>query len=320
MNQVPTVDLRSFHEDQSDPDVLNAIDQACRDHGFFFLKGHGLDQLMERLWGATKDFFAAPTTVKNSVRRTAENPFGYYDRELTKQKRDQKEVFDFRTDGYMPRDPAYGPQWPENQIDFQDTLTEYFGACTTLSDDVMRLIYRSMGLDGDEASEPFGAQHTSAGRLNHYPAYDPVDEHERDQLTGLGDMALHHHTDTGAITLLLQDDVGGLQTYSHKGERWIDVPPEPGVLVVNVGDLMQVWTNDRYQSAIHRVTPVKPSGRYSVAYFYQPRFDAAIAPWADGQTPHYRSFTFKEFIKARMADNYADAGDEDVQITRYRVA
>ena len=134
-------------------------------------------------------------------------------------------------------------------------------------------------------------------------------------------MALHHHTDPGAITLLLQDDHGGLQTLS-KTSGWIDVPPLANSIVVNVGDVLQVWTNDRCTAATHRVTPVhSEQGRYSTPFFYQPRYDATIEPWvAPGETAHYRAFSWREFIRGRVTDNFSDYGEADIQIARYRIA
>ena len=146
-------------------------------------------------------------------------------------------------------------------------------------------------------------------------------EIERKGLTPLGDMALHHHTDPGAITLLLQDDHGGLQALST-ADGWIDVGPEEGAIVVNIGDVMQVWTNDQCKSGVHRVVPVGPgNGRYSVPFFYQPRFDALIEPWEGARgDAKFKAFKWQEFIKGRVADNFADYGAEDIQIDKYRLA
>ena len=90
MSAIPTIDMRNI-----DAKALLEIDMACRDHGFFKLIGHGLNDLIDQMWEQTSIFFASPRELKVSVMRTEENAFGYYDRELTKQMRDQKETFDF---------------------------------------------------------------------------------------------------------------------------------------------------------------------------------------------------------------------------------
>ena len=134
-------------------------------------------------------------------------------------------------------------------------------------------------------------------------------------------MALHHHTDPGILTLLLQDMTGGLQTKSRES-GWIDVQPEEDTIVVNLGDAMQVWTNDQYVAAIHRVLQRTNDPRYSTPYFYNPKRDAVLKPIKglsdDGDL--YRSFTWKEYIQGRIDDNYADLGEDDIQIERFRIS
>ena len=143
---------------------------------------------------------------------------------------------------------------------------------------------------------------------------------ERESLAPLGETALGHHTDTGVLTLLLQDDTGGLQAHSP-AHGWIDVPPRPGTIVVNLADAMQVWTNDRYKAAVHRVVPMTSSNRYSIPFFANPPRNARIAPIADlaEPTPRYREFAWRELIEGRVADNYEDAGAEDIQISDFAI-
>jgi len=121
--------------------------------------------------------------------------------------------------------------------------------------------------------------------------------------------------------LLLQDNHGGLQALSKK-DGWIDVPPAEGSIVVNIGDVLQVWTNDRCTAGVHRVLPVHSAqGRYSIPFFYQPAVKAVIEPWVGQQgTALYRAFSWQEYIRGRVTDNYSDIGEDDIQIERYRVA
>jgi isopenicillin N synthase-like dioxygenase len=165
-----------------------------------------------------------------------------------------------------------------------------------------------------------GDRRSSHVRLNHYTIGDPVPPDEREGLNELGDVALGHHTDSGILTLLVQDNTGGLQAQTGDGE-WIDIEPRPGTIVVNLADCMQVFTNDRYRAAVHRVLPMTGRDRMSIPYFLNPRIDAVIAPIDElaGVTPRYRPFEFRTFINARGADNYADAGVDDAQITDYSI-
>ena len=320
MSTIPTIDMRNI-----DSKALLEIDLACRDHGFFKLIGHGLNDLIDQMWGQASLFFAAPRDLKVSVMRTADNAFGYYDRELTKQKRDQKETFDFHGNAAWEKQPTLWPDKKSNNLQalgldvFESTLKDYYAANTLLAERVLQLVCRALGKEATELDTLFATKHTSLARLNHYPSYDPLPEAERDGVNGLGNMALHHHTDPGGITLLYQDDIGGLQTLSET-DGWIDVPPEEYSFVVNLGDLMQVWSNDQYKAAVHRVIPV-PSGksRYSMPYFYSPAGSAKIASLIDDQDSHYRPFTWGEYGKARSYDNFSDLGQEDTQVTDYRL-
>ncbi|MCE2854860.1 MAG: hypothetical protein LW606_04040 [Ilumatobacteraceae bacterium] len=313
MNLVPTVDI-------SDPTTtsLEALDRACRDHGFFLLSGHGLQEVIDNGWFETRRFFSADRSVKTSIIRDATNPLGYFDRELTKRKRDNKEVFDFVDPSRDGADEFN--RWPEGLAGFRESMTKMYDGLSTLTVRTLGLVHEALGLSDKSRAQVAFSRHSSSMRLNHYPVGDPVPEDERAGLVGLGETALGYHTDPGVITLLLQDDVGGLQTDSLD-HGWIDVPPQPGTIVVNLGDCMQAWTNDRYRAAIHRVVPMTTRSRYSIPYFANPSREATVAPVAemclDGA--RYRPFEWRDFMAARAYDNFVDAGVDDMQVTDYRV-
>ena len=117
-----------------------------------------------------------------------------------------------------------------------------------------------------------------------------------------------------------QDDVGGLQALSDK-EGWIAIPAEPGSIVVNMGDIMQVWTNDRYKAALHRVTRRSVGqARYSIPFFYQPHANVTIEPSLGSDDPAYLAFAWRDFIQGHLDDNFTDIGEDDIQIARFRIA
>lgn len=310
MDLVPVVDIRN-----PGATSLADLDRACRDHGFFLLTGHGLDHVIAETFAAAKQFFDAPREIKNAIRRDAANPLGYNERELTKRRRDHKEVFDF-VDPTQGRSIRYN-RWPD--VDgFHDAMARHYDACSDLADRTTELVFAALGLSSEAIAAHRGDRTTSNMRLNHYTLDDPVPEDERDGLADLGDVALGHHTDLGLITLLIQDDVGGLQAESPE-HGWIDVEPRPGTIVVNLADCMQVWTNDRYRAAVHRVLPMTTSTRMSIPYFFNPKRDCVVAPIdeLDGEAAMYRPFAFRDFIDARGADNYADTGAADTQISDF---
>ncbi len=314
MDLVPTVDIRN-----PSGVSLDALDTACADHGFFLLEGHGLDDLIETTWDSTRAFFASAPANKEAIRRNPEAMLGWYDRELTKRKRDHKEVFDF-IDPSIPEDRSPN-RWPEAPDDFRTTMTDFFDAFAGLAADTLSLVQSTLGLSPAVAATHPSHRTTSSVRLNHYPVGDPVSADERDGLNPLGDVALGHHTDPGVLTLLLQDDTGGLQAESRE-HGWIDVEPRPGTIVVNLADTMQVWTNDRYRAAVHRVVPMTSQSRYSIPFFSNPPRDCVIEPIAELATDggRYRPFAWKEFIRGRSEDNFADYGADDIQISHYEVA
>jgi isopenicillin N synthase-like dioxygenase len=313
MDLVPIVDIS-----QPTTTSLADLDRACRDHGFFLLAGHGLDHLINRTWAETARFFDADRSIRLAITRDAENPFGFFDRELTKRKRDHKEVFDF-IDPSHPTQNARN-RWPSELPGFRDTMTELFDALSVLTDRTLGLIHDALDLSPIGRSHIVSSRQSSTIRLNHYTVGDPVPAEERHGLADLGETALGYHTDPGTITLLLQDNTGGLQTESLD-HGWIDVPPSEGTIVVNLGDCMQAWTNDRYRAAVHRVIPMTRQRRFSIPYFSNPGRETIVEPVAElcEGNPRYRPFGWREFMAARAYDNFTDLGVDDTQVTDYRM-
>lgn len=329
-DRVPVIDVAPL-DDRAGPgldEAVGRIADACRDWGFFQIVGHGVEpERIARVWSETRRFFALPRAAKLAVARTAGNPRGYYDRELTKNVRDLKEVFDF---GYVGDPEASGEaaeiraeidgsnRWPEGLPGFRSVMRAHFDACAEVGRRVFEGFCLGLGLPRD-ALRPHFERHTSFVRLNHYPLDDPLAAEEAEDATELGEMALQHHTDSGALTILLQDDVGGLQV--RHDDRWIDVEPLEGAFVVNIGDMTQVWSNDRYRAALHRVRPMTGRARYSIPFFYNPSYetDCAPLPTPAGPPPRYRPINWGEFRRARTAGDYADHGAE-IQIEDFRIA
>ncbi len=305
------------------------VAHAAEHFGFFHVTNHGISHdLIERVWAATTEFFAQPQADKRRLNRSRENTRGYYDRELTKNARDLKEVLDLAQVRYpdLPDDHPSNVhavdgqnQWPD-LAGFRSTVVSYLDACNEVALWLLAAFCAGLGEHADTLRGAFGPGHTSFLRMNHYPLDDLLSGDEAAGVTGLGDMALHHHSDAGALTLLLQDDVGGLQV-AHDG-GWLDVEPTPGALVVNTGDMMQVWSNDRYQAALHRVLPRAGRERYSLPYFFNPSYDTSYSPLPgsilDGDRPHYRAINWGEFRQARADGDYADYGAE-VQIADFAI-
>lgn len=326
---IPIIDLSSLDGGiEGRTSAVDAIAQAARDRGFFQVTCHGVSgDLIDRVWAETHAFFALPLAEKRAVARTKQNPRGYYDRELTKNRRDLKEVFDFAAVAH-PEQPDDHPEdsavvdgtnrWPQTLPCFRATMLEYVDACERLGLLLLGALCAGLNMDEGTVTPYFRPEHTGFARLNFYPLDDPLEPAAAATVTGLGDMALHQHSDAGALTVLLQDDVGGLQVQTDDG--WTDVVPLDGALVINVGDMMQIWSNDRYQAALHRVRPITDRPRYSIPFFFNPAYDTDVAPLvhADSGLPRYRAVNWGAFRQARTDGDYGDYGHE-IQIADYRI-
>lgn len=324
---VPIIDLGGRLGTAPSEAVVGQVAEAAERFGFFQIVGHGIDAAqIDDVWSATAAFFAQPMDDKRRISRTKDNSRGYYDRELTKNVRDHKEVLDLAQTA-RPELPDEHPanvhevdganQWPE-LAGFRSTMVSYMASCNDVALWLLAAFCAGLGEHADHLRGEFDPVHTSFLRLNHYPVDDLLTAEEATEVTELGDMALQHHTDAGALTVLLQDDVGGLQVQSRGG--WIDVEPIPGALVVNTGDMMQVWSNDRYRAATHRVLPRTGVERSSLPYFFNPSYATHYAPLpgsiAQGDVAHYRPINWGDFRQARADGDYADFGTE-IQIAHF---
>lgn len=320
--QVPVIDVRSLVKDASSADARPAVDAiaaACRDWGFFQVINHGVpEDLITRTWEQTRRFFAQPVEAKEEIIRSRENPWGYFNNELTKNQRDKKEVFDFTTEG---RDSIYGAEnrWPTVNNGFSETLCEFRDACTELGLTLLDAFCVGLDLPADLMRADFAQDHTGFVRLNYYPVEDPLGASNFAHLPE-ADLGVHHHSDAGALTVLLQDDVGGLQVF--KDDYWHNVVPLPGAFVINTGDMMQVWSNDVYQAAVHRVLAMSQLDRYSIPFFFNPSAATIVEPLSsvvgEHRPPRYAPIQWADYRGKRTDGDYADYGAE-VQIAQYRL-
>ncbi|MEX2124595.1 MAG: 2OG-Fe(II) oxygenase family protein [Woeseia sp.] len=310
-NAVPVIDIAEVGQ----PAALKAIDAACRDWGFFQVTSHGIDNsVIAQVITAMRAFFAQPDGIKRKVSRTAANPWGYYDQELTKNTRDWKQVYDFGpADG-----SAINPQWPQSMPEFESAVRGYYAHCEQVAYRLLSAISVNLGTRPAELERHFGAAHTSFLRFNYYPVCPNPAAPAGVNTTANGYLGVNHHTDAGVLTLLLQNDQPGLEVF--RNGRWHLVEPRRDALVVNIGDIVQVWSNDRYRAALHRVIASPDAERFSAAFFLNPSYETDYAPlptMVDESHPaRYRAINWREFRSRRAAGDYADYGEE-VQITHY---
>src|SRR5699024_10362146 len=305
-HEIPIIDVASLL-DGSDPQaVADQIGQVCAEVGFFYVKNHGVPtELVERMYRATEWFFDLPYDQKQQLNIENSGPTlrGYVptfgenvDPENT---RDYKESFDFgaHDDNVSP---FFGPnQMPKDHPEFEKVSQEYHDAMLGLARHLVRGMSLSLGLPAD-AIEQKQQKPITIQRLLHYPSQDKTASQEE---IGIG-----AHTDYGFLTILSQDDVGGLQVRNREGD-WISAPPVEGTFVINIGDLAQTLTNDRYSSTLHRVVNTSGKERYSIPFFMDLDYDAVVEPLdvcvSEENPAKYEPYVGGEHKYSRYVDSYA---------------
>ncbi len=287
-SSVPIIDVSALVTGSGDRlGVARALDAACRESGFFYVTGHGVDlALSERLEQLSRDFFALDLNTKMQIRmdRGGRAWRGYFPvgGELTSGKPDWKEGIYFgaelAADHPLVRagTPLYGPNlFPDRPAGFREALLEYMAALTRLGHTLMAGLALGLGLEESYFADRYTGDPLTLFRIFNYPV-PPADA---GPVLGVGE-----HTDYGVLTILAQDDAGGLQVRSRS--RWIEAPPVPGSFVCNIGDMLDRMTGGRYRSTAHRVYNRARRDRLSLPFFFDPNFFAEVRPIELGAALH----------------------------------
>jgi isopenicillin N synthase-like dioxygenase len=314
LTKVPVIDVAPFlagtAADQQG--VVREVGRACEEIGFFTVVGHGVEEkLVQRMTDVSRAFFALPLAEKLEVKRPRpEQSRGYIgigDEHLAygigQRTTDLKEFFaigpvDVPDEEYYTCPaayPSFAPNvWPTRPAELRAVFTEYYRTMERLAAHLMRVFAIALDLPPDFFRAKTD-RHISGIRVINYP--DQPDEPEPGQLRAGA------HSDYGALTILKAENApGGLQVQNRLSD-WVDVEPVADAFVINLGDLMRHWTNDRWVSTLHRV--VNPprdralgSRRQSIVFFYQPNYDAVIeclpSCCGPGNPPRYEPVTSGE--------------------------
>ncbi|CAM0956408.1 unnamed protein product [Alopecurus aequalis] len=303
---LPVVDLAS-------PDLqsaAHAVRKACVESGFFYVTNHGIqDELLETVFAESKKFFELPLEEKMALQRNSSHR-GYtppYAEKLdasSKFQGDLKESFYIGPVGDvdMPNDPN---QWPpkERFPSWKDTMKLYHETAMAAGKRILSLIALSLDLDAEFFQKIGAFDHPSAAiRLLHYPG--EVNEYDN------GNYGASAHSDYGMITLLATDGTPGLQICREKDKHpqiWEDVHHIEGALIVNIGDLLERWTNCDFRSTLHRVVTVGKE-RYSAAYFLDPSPDLVVqcleSCCCEAYPPRFPPITAGDYLKERFRATY----------------
>ncbi|KAH6825926.1 2-oxoglutarate and oxygenase superfamily protein [Perilla frutescens var. hirtella] len=322
-DNIPLIDLSPLSSDRGALEGLVAdIGDACKNWGFFQVINHGVPlHFRQSIESVSRQFFALSKDEKKKVARDEVKPTGYYDTEHTKNVRDWKEVFDFTVEEPMIIPASHDPhdnhlkqiwnQWPHNPPQMKEVCLQYVAEMEKLAFKLLELIALSLGLERDRFNGFFKDQ-TTFIRLNHYPPC-PIP----DLALGVG-----RHKDAGALTILAQDDVGGLQVKRKSDGEWILVKPTPNAYIINVGDIIQVWSNDKYESVEHRVKVNAEKERFSTPYFMNPAHDTMVEPLEElvnKQDPaKYSAYNWGKFFANRKRSNFQKLDVENVQIYHFK--
>jgi len=257
--------------------VATQLGEACRESGFFYIVGHGVDEdLQLRLKELSRQFFAQSLEEKLRIRMSLGGRAwrGYFcvGDELTSGKPDQKEGLYFGEElaADDPRvvsgTPLHGPNlFPTHPSALRDTVLEYLAALTQLGHRLLAGLALSLDLDEMYFFDRYTHEPLTLFRIFNYPP--PSDP----QLWGVGE-----HTDYGWLTILLQDDTGGLEVRSRW--QWVSAPPVAGSFVCNIGDMLDRMTKGLFRSTPHRVRNPAPRDRLSFPFFFDPGFFAHVEP------------------------------------------
>ena len=306
---IPIIDISPLvSKDTRQDSVISEIRNACETIGFFYVIGHGISRdVQAKIFSTAREFFALPESIKRSVDVAKSRCFrGYVPFALTGPNVPKRmlEAFQMMLD-LGPDDPdvatrniMYGAnQWPEGKPKMREILEAYYKEMVKLSNHLLSSFAHALGEDAVFFSVYYQKALTQL-RLLHYPYVDS--ENLEDQ------RGVEAHTDTGAFTILMQDETGGLEIKTRDG-AWLDAPTVEDTFIINVGDMMQWWTTDRFISTPHRVTNRSGHSRYSVPFFVNPDRNAVITRL--GSDPEDASAIFD--VGAHVEKAYVDAWPRD---------
>jgi isopenicillin N synthase-like dioxygenase len=285
--------------------VATELGRACRETGFFYIRNHGVPAaLMSAMFERSTAFFASARDEKDEfgIRKSPHNRgyVGIATESLNLAQADLKEAFNIGLDlsesdpDVVAGKPFRGVNlWPRTP-GFRETALDYFNACWRLGVDLHLAIATDLGLPPTFFVDKFDRPMATL-RLLHYPP------RTTEEMPGAGE-----HTDYGSLTILLTDDVGGLEVRRRDG-AWIKAPPIPRAFVCNIGDCLMRWSNDTYVSTPHRVTSPLGRDRYSIAFFLDPNPDALVEclpGCAEAHPPKYPPILAADYLTQRLVATY----------------
>lgn len=281
IEEIPVIDFTPFREGGmvGRLKVATAIADACREIGFFYLSGHGVpEEKLKKVFEQSAEFFHQPLATRAEVAATPERYRGWIPMPHSEPMSRSSRLFEqyriqaeFGGDGPLQGDDRlfYAPnRWPAQLPEFQAACSEYYDAMLALSRDLLRAFALGLGLPEERFDGYFDKPLCQLSLLYYIPLPDDVEVEVSNTVS---------HTDEGPLTILAQDNIGGLEVKRRDGS-WISAPPIPGAYTINVGDMMMWWSNGRYLSNYHRVRNKSKRERFSIPFFLNPDKEAEVRP------------------------------------------
>lgn len=283
-SELPVLDLSTARAADGgfSPAFLEQLRDAAHNVGFFQLTGFGArPEQAQELLDIVGEFFRRPLEERMELDNRATPTFRGYTRlgaEVTKGRADAREQIDYGPDREPPASVPAGSEYmklqghnrfPEQFPVLESAAMDWAHLMSVVGAELLAALTAALGLPEDHFASAFERTPAWMGKLVHYVGGD--------QVPGAGTQGVGAHADYGFVTLLLQDSVGGLEVQPHGQSEWIAVPPVPGALVVNLGEMLEVATNGYLMATVHRVTSPPPGvDRYSVPFFWAPRLDSTV--------------------------------------------
>lgn len=318
LKSLPIVDLSGLAEAADSGDaarlapLAQAFGDACRTYGFCYIVNHGISlELMRQAFAMNAAFHDRPLEEKQQIAINKAHR-GYMAmasskivtssiEKATKPNLSESFMLMHEVSPGDEQEPLDGPnQWPTEPADFRTVVGSYDAALRQLGQRMTRMIAVALGLTPDGLDDYF-RRPTTFLRMLHYPP-SPADAGDKQYGSA-------PHTDYGFITILAQDQNGGLQVRSGDSEDWIGATPIEGAFVVNIGDMGSRWTNGLWRSTPHRVINRSGNERYSIPYFYDPSCDKVITCLETCQSAEnparFPPVRYGEYLMERIDANYS---------------
>ncbi|NND81771.1 MAG: isopenicillin N synthase family oxygenase [Gammaproteobacteria bacterium] len=316
--ELPVIDLCGSQSDIKTREFQGQqLGSALQQVGFAAVTGHGIDAgLIQRMREQTVRLFALPESEKMALRVSPENyrgyiPLGFFTPNRGAAEADQYEGYKLHQevaadDPICDASPLYGPnKWPQSMPQLNIVVADYWQACEELGTRLLTLICAYLALEPSVILQAM-TQPLNNMTLLHYPPRSSA-----------GEIGIHPHKDTDVLTILAPDAAGGLFVRSRDCNHWIEAITPPGALLINVGDMLELWSGGRLVSTPHKVVNKRGAERYSFPFFMVPRYDVVIRPLV--ATPQFagRQMHVGDVSTQIWYSNWPDAAAIDASLDPY---